>query len=651
MCGIAGILAAPGRTTAIDDATLARMGDAIAHRGPDDAGSWSDADAGIALVHRRLAVIDLSAAGHQPMASHCGRYVVVYNGELYNHPELRQALGDLPWRGHSDTETLLALFTRHGVVAALPLLVGMFALAVWDRAERRLTLARDRMGEKPLYFGPLADGSLAFGSELRALRAHPQWQGDIDRDALALYLRHGCVPAPRTIHRGSHKLEPASWLQIDSAGRIEQGRYWELATQAARGFGAPLALSDGAAVDELEALLTRSIQGQLIADVPLGAFLSGGIDSSAVVALMARVAPRRVRSFCIGFDGNATSEAAQARAVAQHLGTEHTEFIVGAADALALVPQLARHYDEPFADSSQIPTLMVAQLARRQVTVALSGDGGDELFGGYNRHLIASRWGARWQRLPLAARRAAARLIRALPPNAWDAALAPLQALRSAARRQADAGAKLHKLARDVLPARDAQALYAALTSLWQQPAAIVIGGNDPPSPWLQAAPNAMWRDPVAAMGLADQCGYLSDDILVKVDRASMVHALETRAPLLDHRVVEFAWQLPAHQKIRGGQTKWLLRRLLDRHLPRALIERPKQGFAVPLDAWLRGPLRDWGEALLAPARLQDDGFFTPEPVRAAWAEHQSGQCARGPELWAVLMFQLWLDEQRAAAR
>ena len=646
MCGIAGLLSTPGRPEAIEAETIRRMGDSLAHRGPDDHGEWIDAEQGIALAHRRLAVVDLSAAGHQPMRSHCGRYVVVYNGEIYNHAELRAGLGTLPWRGHSDTETLLALFTRHGVLDTLPLLVGMFALAVWDRDTSTLTLARDRMGEKPLYWGRLGQAGIGFASELRALRTHPMWQGEVDRDALALLMRHNCIAAPHSIWRGIHKLEPACWVSLQRDGRITQGRYWDLAQIAREAMADPLRLSDAEATDQLEQRLSATLRCQMLADVPLGAFLSGGIDSSTIVALMARQSTHKVRTFCIGFDA-ATSEAVHARAVAQHLGTEHCELIVGAADALALVPQLPRLYDEPFADSSQLPTLLVAQMARRHVTVALSGDAGDELFAGYNRYRIAARMG-RLQRLPLGMRRTLSGLIRSAPPALWDAALSAPQRLRPAPRRHHDLGSKVHKFARDVLPAADSRSLYRALTSHWPDPNDVVLGATEPAG-WFDApALLPMWRDAVAGMTITDQLSYLPDDILVKVDRAAMAHSLETRAPFLDHRLVEWAWRLPLQQKIRGGQSKWLLRQVLYRHVPRELIDRPKQGFSVPLAAWLRGPLRDWAEALLEPARLRAEGYFAPEPIARAWAEHVCARHDRAHELWDVLMFQAWLQEERA---
>ena len=647
MCGIVGVLSARAPGPLALDALLPQLRDTLVHRGPDDAGLWIDAEAGIALGHRRLAIVDLSAQGHQPMASASGRFQVVFNGEIYNHQSLRAALGTQHWRGHSDTETLLALFEQHGVRAGLQQLVGMFAIAVWDRQERTLTLARDRMGEKPLYWSRLADGSFVFGSELRALAAHPQLQREINRDALAQLLRYNCIPAPHTVYKGVHKLPPACWMELRPGAEPVQGRYWDLATLAARGQADPLAADPAAAVDELEALLARSIGEQMLADVPLGAFLSGGVDSSTVVALMAKASSQPVRSFCIGFDEGATSEAAHARAVASHLGTDHTELILSGADALAVVPALGRVYDEPFADSSQIPTYLVARMARQHVTVALSGDAGDELFAGYNRHGIAARQWPRLNRLPLVLRRSAAALLQAIPPSGWDGVAALLQAGRPASRRHADVGDKLHKLARQVLPAADARALYEALISHWPAAEDLVPGAHSIDSDWSRASAAADWSQPAQAMMLADQLGYLPEDILVKVDRAAMAVSLETRAPFLDHRVVEFAWRVPLSMKLRAGESKWLLRQVLYRHVPRELIERPKQGFAVPLDAWLRGPLRDWAEALLAPRRLQEEGFFDSTRIRAAWAEHLSGRANRQHQLWSILMFQAWKQEQR----
>ncbi len=646
MCGITGILDTPRATPAVLRAQVQRMAQAIAHRGPDSEGQWVDAEHGVALGHRRLAVVDLSPHGAQPMVSHGDRYVLVFNGEIYNHVELRRQLDPLPWRGHSDTETLLAAFSRWGVVESLPRLVGMFAFAVWDRQDRTLTLARDRMGEKPLYWGRLPSGTLVFGSELAALRAHPGWDGAIDRDALTLFMRYSAVPAPWSIHRGVHKLEPGAWLRLGAGRPDEHGHWWRVDDAARRGLAARAeaeAWSDAEATDRLEALLLQAVQGQLLSDVPLGAFLSGGVDSSAVVAMMVRAARDRVRSFAIGFDQPGFDEAGHARAVAAHLGTLHTELRVSSADALAVVPRLARMYDEPFADSSQIPTALVTAMARREVTVALSGDGGDELFAGYNRYLLADRLWHRVGAAPLALRRCAARALRGVDASTWDALARPLQRLRPAARRHAEVGAKLHKLAQRVLPMPTLDAMHRALASQWMEPAAIVVGGREPSTAFDRPLPGL--GDGVDRMSLLDQLGYLPDDILVKVDRAAMAVSLETRVPLLDHRVVEFAWRLPLRFKLRDGHTKWLLRQVLYRHVPPRLIERPKQGFAVPLADWLRGPLRDWAEALLDARRLHDDGFLAPAPVRAAWDALRAGDGQWAGPLWNVLMWQAWRDE------
>jgi len=648
MCGIVGVLAAPHAGKSLTESALLAMRDSVAHRGPDDAGLWTDTAAGIGLGHRRLAIVDLSQQGHQPMASACTRFQLVFNGEIYNHLELRAELGEHPWRGHSDTETLLALFSRYGVIASLPKLVGMFAIAVWDRHDQVLTLVRDRLGEKPLYWGRLRDGSLAFASELRALRAHPQCQRDIDRNALALLLRYNCIPAPYSIYRSIQKLAPANWLELRHGAEPRGGHYWDLTKLASQGQDSPHVLDDTQAVDELERLLLQSVRGQMLADVPVGAFLSGGVDSSTVVAMMTRASRQPVRTFCIGFEAGATNEAEHARAVAQHLGTQHTELVLTGAAALATVPKLATTYDEPFADSSQIPTFLVAQMARQHVTVALSGDAGDELFAGYNRHAMAQGLWPRLARIPMGLRRAGAGALLARPAQSWDRIASWLQFSRPVALRHRDVGAKLHKLASQVLPCSDAAALYQALCSHWQSPGAVVLGSHEPGSTWQHAAETADWTAPANAMMLLDQLGYLPDDILVKVDRAAMAVSLETRAPLLDHRLVEFAWHLPLHQKLRGGTSKWVLRQLLYRYVPKSLIERPKQGFAVPLDAWLRGPLRDWAHDLIDPRRLRSEGYFDVEAVSRAWAAHLSGRENRGHQLWSILMFQNWL--QGAAA-
>ena len=646
MCGITGFIGASAQPAEAMRDQVRRMAGAIAHRGPDHDGQWVDAAQRVALGHRRLAIVDLSPQGAQPMVSHCGRYVVAYNGEIYNHLELRSVLGPLPWRGHSDTETLLAAFSRWGVVEALPRLVGMFAIAVWDCETHSLTLVRDRMGEKPLYWGHLPNGDMVFGSELKALRVHPEWRGDIDRDALTLYLRHSAVPAPWSIYRGVRKLEPGAWVRCAAGRADEHGRWWRIDEAARQGLASrteTAVWTDAEATDRLEALLLQAVRSQLLADVPLGAFLSGGVDSSTVVAMMVRGAHERVRSFAIGFDHPGFDEAEHARAVAAHLGTDHTELRVSAADALAVVPRLPRLYDEPFADSSQIPTALVTAMARRGVTVALSGDGGDELFAGYNRYLIADRLWHRIGRVPLPLRRAAARALLGVDAGTWSALADRLQALRPAQQRHAEVGPKLHKLARCVLPMPTLEAMHRALASQWLEPATLVEGGHEPATAFDEPLHDG--PDGIERMCLLDQRTYLPDDILVKVDRAAMAVSLETRVPLLDHRVVEFAWQIPLHFKLRDGQTKWLLRQVLYRHVPPHLIERPKQGFAVPLQAWLRGPLRDWAEALLDERRLRDDGFLVPGPIRSAWASLLAGDGHWAGALWNVLMWQAWRQE------
>lgn len=642
MCGLAGFLDRSGRV--VQETVAQQMALALYSRGPDDAGAWVDATAGLALAHRRLSILDLSPAGHQPMLSACGRFVIVFNGEIYNHAELRAALESegaaVAWRGHSDTETLLAACAAWGLEAALRRATGMFAFALWDRAERSLALVRDRLGEKPLYYGWQGDTFL-FGSELKALRAHPAWQAGIDRAALARYMRLGYVPTPLTIWQGIRKLLPGSILMVamDTLRGVlpEPTFYWRARDVASAGTSGDL--DDRQAIESLDALLRHGIGGQMVADVPLGAFLSGGVDSSTVVALMQAQASRPVRTFSIGFAESDYDEARHARAVAAHLGTDHTELLLTPADALGVIPRLPEMYDEPFGDSSQIPTHLVAALARQHVTVSLSGDGGDELFGGYNRYV----WGRLlWQRtghLPRGLRLLASRLITALGPRQWDS----LGSILPRGMRQPALGDKLHKLA-GVIDAVDADDLYQRLISQQREPESIVPGATAVEI-WADAEANAfVGHDVSEGMMFHDLVGYLCDDILTKVDRAAMAVSLETRVPLLDHRIVEYAWRLPPHMKIRNGQGKWLLRQVLYRYVPRELIERPKQGFALPLDAWLRGPLRDWAEALLEEQRLRREGYLRPEPIREKWREHLSGRRNWQHWLWNVLMFQAWRE-------
>jgi asparagine synthase (glutamine-hydrolysing) len=626
-----------------------RMADTLRHRGPDSDGVWVDAPAGVALGFRRLAIIDLSAAGNQPMVSGSGRFVITYNGELYNFKELRREVeqsGQQPvaFRGQSDTEVMLRCFDRWGVKASLPRFNGMFAFAVWDRQERTLHLSRDRMGEKPLYYG-WADQTFLFGSELKALCAHPDFHGEISRDALMLYMRHNCVPAPHSIFRGIYKLRPGTLLSVPSVpgSNPKPAPYWSLQEAVARGNAKPFVGTAEEAVDQLDTLLKDAVKIRMLADVPLGAFLSGGVDSSTITALMQAQSSAAVKTFTIGLHESAYNEAQSAAAVARHLGTEHTELYVTPDEALAVIPKLPTMYDEPFADSSQVPTFLLSQMARRYVTVGLSGDGGDELFGGYNRHVWTNRiWDAvRW--LPLSARSSLAGGIRSVTPKTWDRLWHICSPFLPAEAKQRNPGLKLHKIA-GMLPVKTEGALYQRHISHWQDPAEVVVGGTE--AEYLASMEDIREQvpDSTQAMMFLDTVTYLPDDILVKVDRASMAASLEARVPFLDHRVVEFAWSLPSALKINDGQGKWLLRQLLYRYVPQQLVDRPKTGFGIPLGTWLQGPLRDWAEALLDDGRLQREGFFKPAPIRELWTSHLAGRGFWQYHLWDVLMFQAWLE-------
>jgi asparagine synthase (glutamine-hydrolysing) len=647
MCGIVGFLDRTGGEKAALAALVQKMSVCLTHRGPDDSGVWVDERAGLGIGHRRLSILDLSPAGHQPMISHDDRYVITFNGEIYNYLDIRhelEASGSAPrWRGHSDTEVILEAIARWGVGRALERMSGMFVLALWDRSESTLHVARDRLGEKPLYHGWLG-GSFAFASELKALRVHPRWEGEIDRGALTLFLRHGYVPAPYSIYQGVHKLRPGTFLSVRPDGSSQETPYWSAHEVAMRGVGDPFAGSEAEAAEALERLLSGAVGRQMVADVPLGAFLSGGVDSSTVVALMQAQSARPVQTFTIGFREEGHNEAEHAKAVARHLGTDHTELYVTPAEAMNVVPRLPQLYDEPFADPSQIPTFLVAQLARRKVTVSLSGDGGDELFGGYNRHFIGRGLWDKVGWLPRSARGAVASAITTLSPALWSRMLAPFMALAPGQLRYPNPGEKLHKLAL-VLGARDPDEIYLGLTSHWKRPASVVLSGAEPAA-LTNGHGRAGLSDFTQRMMFLDLIGYLPDDILVKVDRAAMGVSLETRVPMLDHQVVEFAWRVPLSMKIRNGQGKWLLRKVLYKFVPRELIERPKKGFDVPIGDWLRGPLRSWAEPLLAEARLQQEGFLAPSLVRNRWDEHLSGRRDWQQSLWNVLMFQAWLQKE-----
>jgi asparagine synthase (glutamine-hydrolysing) len=640
MCGLAGFLDLKRRLDGPEAAELARaMADSVTHRGPDAGGSWADPSTGIALGFRRLSIIDLSAAGAQPMVSASGRSVIAYNGEVYNPEELRPELEcrGIRWRGHSDTEVILEAFEAWGVVETAKRLIGMFALAWWDAGSRTLWLLRDRIGKKPLYYGRF-NGTVLFGSQLKALMAHPSCERTIDRDALAGYLRFGCYPSTRSVLHGVRQLRPGTAVAIrcdgHGAGEPIEHVYWDAYEIAAR----PAVKADPRELtDTLEDLLADAVRRRMVADVPLGAFLSGGIDSSTVVALMQKHSLRPVKTFSVGFNERRYDEAPYAKAVAAHLGTDHTEIYVPASAALELVPKLAEWYDEPFADASQIPTLLVSELARREVTVALSGDGGDELFHGYPWYRFGARLGTLAGSVPLAARRSLAALLTAPSPAAWDA----LARLAPEARRPERVGDRAHKLAAWMsLPTQDL--LFREMRSLWSQPEALVPGAVEPIDPiWTGAAAHAV-PDFLDRMPVIDLLTYLPDDILTKVDRATMAVSLEGRCPILDHRVVEFALGLGREYKTAGGKTKIILKNVLARHVPRPLFERPKQGFESPIADWLRGGLRGWAEELLDPVTMRADGLFDPAPIRQKWLEHQSGRRNWQWALWNVLMFQEW---------
>jgi asparagine synthase (glutamine-hydrolysing) len=633
MCGIAGFIT-PGLTNAM---TLMRhvsgMTNAIIHRGPDDEGAWVEESAGLALGHRRLSIQDLSPAGHQPMASHCGRWVISYNGETYSGPELcplLKARGTV-FQGHSDTEVMLEAIAAWGLEAAVKQFIGMFAFALWDRKEQTLYLVRDRLGIKPLYWGN-AGPTFLFGSELKALLAHPDFHPNLNPQALAAYLKHAYVPTPLSIYEGVYKLPPGTILCRTPDGQITKKTFWSLEESITTGLSSleqdpnP---SPEEALDDLEELLGDAVGRRMIADVSVGTFLSGGIDSSLITAIAQQHSAKPIQTFTIGFGEKDYNEAPYAKAIADHLGTEHTELLITPAQALDVIPHLPHLYDEPFADSSQIPTFLVSQLARRSVTVALSGDGGDELFGGYSRYL----WGdTLWKIIhntPFCGHLAT--LLTLMPPRGWDR----LSGCIPASKRPVKLGHKIHKVARS-MTAKTPEALYDSLISYWIRPSEVLPHTNVPNiTRFFPQLP-----DFVSKMQAFDTLTYLPDDILTKVDRASMGVGLEARVPLLDHRLVEWAWRQPKSLKIQGKTSKWLLRQLLYKHVPQDFIDRPKAGFALPIDTWLRGSLRDWAEDLLSPRTLKDT--FDPVPIRQLWKDHLKGRADHKECLWTVLMFESW---------
>jgi len=647
VCGFAGFL--NFKSLQPDSISLLkRMGAQIAHRGDDDSGVWCDPEVGVGISHQRLAIIDLSPEGSQPMVSVSGRFIIAYNGEIYNHQSLRGKLvkEGVAFRGGADTEVLLASIEAWGLKQALQRTIGMFAFVLWDRKQRVLTLVRDRMGEKPLYYGWQSKGCesvFLFGSELKALRQHPLWQGGVDRDALASLLRYNYIPAPQTIHPNIFKLSPGKLLNLtyeNGTWHEHEESWWSFQEMTIRAVESPFSGSRIDAIDQLDQLLREVVGGQCVADVPIGAFLSGGIDSSSVVGIMQALTSSPVNTFTIGFENSAYDESVDARRVADYLGTEHKEWIITENDAISVIPDLPQLYDEPFADASQIPTLLVSRLARSSVTVALSGDGGDELFAGYNRHLWAPKIMQKIDGFPLFIRRAIATVAATPSPHSWDVFFQIMDRFLPSSLAVRHPGEKIHKIA-DILHVTGEYDLYSNLTYAWKTSLPILKGRardlvEDHKSLW------DMGDLIVDRMTRLDTVTYLPDDILVKVDRAAMSVGLESRVPFLDHRVVEFAAELPLSMKIHNGDGKWILRQLLSRYMPSELIDRPKNGFGIPIHEWLRGELRDWAEDLLSEQRLRSEGYFDVKSVRNVWERHLSGKYNLQYSLWGLLMFQAW---------
>jgi asparagine synthase (glutamine-hydrolysing) len=629
MCGIAGLYSGCGRGPESLDQIVRTMTDTLHHRGPDDSDVWVDGSACVALGHKRLSILDLSPLGRQPMHSACGRFVIVYNGEVYNHRDIRRDLPDYPFKSSSDTETILSAIGAWGVESAIKRFVGMFAFALWDKEMRKLFLVRDRLGIKPLFYGMREDGGWVFGSELKALRAYPAPLPSIDRNALALYFRHNYIPAPYSIYQDTWKVEPGQMIVLGT-GDIQKKKWWNVEDIWRSGFESPWEMGDSEATDALESLLSDAVGLRMLADVPLGAFLSGGIDSSTVVALMQAQSSRPVKTFSIGFHEAAYNEAQHAKVVAGHLGTDHTELYVTPKDLLDVVPLIPQYWDEPFADSSQIPTYILSKLTREHVTVSLSGDGGDELFSGYERYFHAQNWD-KIATIPLPVRNCMKHILKAAPASLFKmlGAIGPKIRWRL-----------------DLLSMKDFQEFYRYMLSHFKHPADFVLGAEEWVTPLTASC--SLLPDRFAHMAMRDLQMYLPDDILTKVDRASMAVSLEARVPLIDHRVVEFAARTPMSAKVRGGQGKWLLRQVLYRHVPQEIVDRPKMGFGVPVEQWMRGELREWCEDLLSPETIRRQGYVDASMVGRMWHEYLDGETNWNYYLWDVLMLQAWLAEWEA---
>jgi len=648
VCGIAGFFGENKNFHINSQNTIVDMISAIRHRGPDDEGFWHESEFNVCFGHRRLSIVDLSSHGHQPMVSYSDRYVIVFNGEIYNHLLLRENLKssgvDIAWRGHSDTETLLACIDTWGLEKTIKKCSGMFAIALFDKKDNSIYLVRDRMGEKPLYYG-VQNGVFLFGSELKALKKHPAFQGEIDRNSLALQLKYNYIPTPYSIYKDIKKLIPGTILKVDASNKHANIEaigspiaFWSLKEVAINAQSNIYTGNAIEAVNDLDKLLSQSVKGQMEADVPLGAFLSGGIDSSLIVSLMQSQSLSPVETFSIGFEEEGYNEAVYAKQIAQHLDTKHTELYVSAQDAMNVIPKLSSLYDEPFSDSSQIPTYLVSAMTKESVTVSLSGDAGDELFGGYNRYIWTRKIWNKVKYMPLSVRSFIAWGMTSVSPMVWNKILRQIVSMPLP-------GDKIHKLA-NILPAKSAEDFYFHLISHWHDLDSVVIGAECSIAPVVSNSTRLDLGSIEQNMMYLDSTSYLPDDILTKVDRAAMGVSLETRIPFLDHHVVEFAYQLPLSMKIQNGESKWILKQVLDKYIPRELMERPKMGFGVPIDSWLRGPLREWAESLLDESRLKQEGFFHAEPIRKKWNEHLSGNRNWHHHLWDVLMFQSWLEDQ-----